>query len=308
MNKDLLNQIKEIKNDKGNFQTLKKIIGEERLKEFINSIYPKFAITEIETITGIPHSTLEYWFNKLKIPFIRNHIRTKSFPSNLDSEIVVTKDAITYRSTTIKITPELAYIIGFTLGDGSVQQYMVEVFNKDRNLRKIIWNYLKPYGTITREERKDGLWRLRLSSRRIANLIKNENQIREDTINYIFNNNILARNFIAAFWDAEGSVNLGKHNYYHIYLYNSNSYLLGKIYNFLKSKNIKFSISNLKSRTNLYLLNGMVVTPKKMVQRISIPKSSCLVWVNEIGKYMNHTKKKQVINEIIKCCGGNQND
>lgn len=306
MDNNILSKIKEIKNNKGNFQTIKKVIGEERLREFFNSIYPKFSITEIETIMGIPDSTLNHWFNRLGIPAVRHHIVTKTFPSNIDSEIIVSKDGITYNSATVKITPELAYVIGFTLGDGSIQQYMVEVFNKDRNLRNILFNYLKPYGTITEEERENGLWRLRLSNGRIANLIKDKKGIREDTLDYIFNNDKLAKNFVAAFWDAEGSVrvrNDAKNGYY-VYLYNSNSLLLDKICDFLKSKGIKFSILNLKHRTTAYFINGRLVTPRKLLQRISIPKSSSLKWVEEIGKYLNHTKKKQAVNEIIKKFGG----
>lgn len=304
MNKYLLNQIKKIKGDKGNFQTIKKFIGEERLKEFINSIYPKFTITEIEVITRISDSTWGHWFKKLEIPAIRHHIATKAFPDNIDSEIIVTKNGITYNSITIKITPELAYTIGFVLGDGSVQQYQIEVFNKDKNLRKILFNHLKSYGHITEEERENGLWRLRLSNGRIANLIKDYSGIRTDTLDYIFSKDVLSSNFVAGFWDAEGSV-LRQNNYYHLYLYNSNNFLLDKICSFLQAKNIKFSILNLKSRTKLYLLNNMPITPRKLVQRISIPKSSYLSWSNEIGKYMNHTKKKQVVNEIIKTFGGN---
>ncbi len=34
MNNKILNQIKEIKENKGNFQTIKKVIGEKRLREF----------------------------------------------------------------------------------------------------------------------------------------------------------------------------------------------------------------------------------------------------------------------------------
>ena len=304
MNKDLLNQIKEIKGNSGNFQTIKKIIGEERLKEFINSIYPKFTITEIEAITGIPDSTWGHWFKKLGIPAIRHHIATKAFPDDIDSEIIVTENGITYNSTTIKITPELAYTIGFVLGDGSVQQYQIEVFNKDKNLRKILFDHLKLYGHITEEKRENGLWRLRLSNGRIANLIKDHSGIRIDTLDYIFSKDILASNFVAGFWDAEGSV-LRQNNYYHIYLYNSNNFLLDKICNFLQAKRIKFSILNLKSRKNVYLLNNRQIIPRKLIQRISIPKSSNLNWYKEIGKYMNHTKKKQVVNQIIKTCGGN---
>ena len=139
MDANLITQIRNIKYNKGNFQTIKNKIGEERLKDFFTTLYPKFTITEIEAITEIPDSTLERWFQQLRIPFIRHRIRSKAFVGNENSEIIVAKNGITFRAVKVNITPQLAYLIGFTLGDGSVQQYMIEVFNKDRKLREILF-------------------------------------------------------------------------------------------------------------------------------------------------------------------------
>ena len=291
--------------EKGNFHTIKNEIGEKRLKQFIKSIYPKFAITEIETITGIPDSTLAYWFKELKIPFIRHHIITKAFPGKDNSEIVVSRDNKNYIAATVKITPELAYIIGFTLGDGSVQPYQIEVFNKDKGLREILFEYLKPYGSITEEERPNGLWRLRLSNGVIANLIKDKNGVRQDTLNYIFNNEKLARKFIAAFWDAEGTVLYQKEKkYYNLYLYNSNEKILEKIKDFLEKKEIKFSVHSRKTRDKNYIINNRVVKSKKILHRINIHKSSWKTWLNEVGLYLNHSKKREMVNNIIRYFGG----
>ena len=307
MDQKLLTKINKIRK-KGNFQTVRKNIGEERLKEFINSIYPKFSITEIEAITGIPDSTLSYWFEQLDIPFIRNHIVNIALPGDRDTQLVVTEGAITKKISTIKITPELVYVIGFSLGDGSIQKYMVAVFNKDRKLREVLLKFLKQYGSVTEDEREDGLWRLRLSNGKIANLIKDEKGIRNDTLDYIFNDEKLAKQFIAAFWDAEGSVLHSKYNYYYIYLYNSNNIILKKVGEFFRSKNIKFSIINLKSRKEKYFLKDRQVNPRKTLQRITIPRSSFLTWAKEIGIHLNHSKKREVVKEILNYYGGKKND
>lgn len=302
VNNEILTQIKELRKD-SNFQTVKKAIGEERLRDFIMSIYPKFSITEIQTITGIPDSTLEYWFKKLNIPSIRKNIRNIAIPGEIDSYFVISKGARCYKVSTIKITPELAYVIGFVLGDGSVQNWMVEVFNKEQNLRNILFEYLSPYGSITEDRRDNGLWRLRLSNGKIASLIKFKKSIREDTIEYIFSNDELAKKFMAAFWDAEGTVRR-QGNYYHIYLYNTNKYLMDKIGDFLTRKNIKFSIHTRKTRDKEYLLGGHLVKSKKILLRISIPKVSLLNWINTIGIYLNHSKKREVVDEMLKVYGG----
>lgn len=291
-----------------NFRRINKEIGEDNLRNFLAYLYPHYDITEIERITGIPDSTLLYWFKKLNIPITRRHIANITLPASTESVIVVDLGEGAKKISTIKITPELAYLIGFVLGDGSVQRYMVEVFNKDKKLRAHLFEFLKSYGSITEDERANGLWRLRLSSVKVANLIKNENGIRKDTLNYIFNNNELAKKFIAALWDAEGSVLASEKSYYHICLYNSNKYILNKVENFLTSNNIKFSKVDLKPRVEDYFLNGRQIIPRKTVQRINIFKSSFSKWAKEIGVNLLHSKKSKTVEEILKSYGGNQNE
>ena len=182
--KEMLEEIQEARN-LGNFQTIKKLVGEERLIEFLNTVYPKFSLPEIEQITGIPDSTLQRWFRELDIPLTRAHISNIAMPGNEDSEVIITKDSKSYKVSTIKITPELSYVIGFILGDGSTEKYDTEAFNRNLSLRQPILEILQKYGVVTEKEREDGLWKLRLSGVVIANLIKNENGIRYDTVNFI---------------------------------------------------------------------------------------------------------------------------
>jgi len=305
-NQKLLDQIIDLRKENHDFRAIKKKVGEDRLREFISAIYPKFAITEIEDITGIPDSTLGHWFELLDIPSIRSHIKNISIPGSINAETVITKEGVTLKVVTIDITPELAYVIGFTLGDGSVQQYMIEVFNKDSELKEVLFNYLKPYGTIKEEERENGLWRLRLSNGRIANIIKNNTGIRKDTLDYIFNNDKLTKQFIAAFWDAEGSV-LKQSKYFHVYLYNSNRDLLHRVSRFLQSKKIKHSIitvsgPSIKERT--YYYKGKPIISKKDIFRIGIPKSDVTKWANEIGLHLKHSKKKEMVKKMLENVGG----
>lgn len=300
---ETLTDIKKIKQNKGNFQTVKKYIGEERLIEFFNTIYPKFSLPEIQLITGIPDATLERWFQELDIPLVRAHIKNISIAGDKNEEVIIKKDITSYRINTIKITPELAYFIGFALGDGTIEKYMPEVFNQDKKLKEPLFNIMKEYGSITEDERNDGLWRLRLSSVVIANLIKDEKGIRKDTLNYIFDKDELARKFIAAFWDAEGTVRpQGK--YYHIYLYNSNEYLINKVKEFLIRKEIKFSTHTRFDENRIYFLKGRQIKSKKPLHRISIPKIAYRNWINEIGIYLLHSKKNNVVKEMINFLGG----
>src|SRR3989344_1006940 len=285
MNLQILEEIKKKKIEGSNFQAIKKEIGEDRLKEFFNAIYPKFSITEIEKIMGIADSTLGYWFSKLDIPFIRNHIRTRALAGDKNkTEAVITMKDKTYELQTIEITPGLAYVIGFALGDGSISQYMVEVFNKDRKLKGHLFEFLKPYGTISEEERDYGLWRLRLSNGRIANLIKDREGIRFDTLEYIFKD-------------------------YHLYLYNSKLPLLEMIKKYLVENGIKISTLINDQRGKSHYINGRLLTNKKIMYKLSVPKESAKKWIENIGINMLHSKKGEMIQQMIKNkYGEGQND
>jgi len=301
--KQVITSIEQIRKN-GNFQTLNKKIGREKLKSVLTSLYPKYNITEIEKIIGVPDSTLERWFIQLEIPLIRNHITNLSLPGNMNKTWIEEKNNNINKISLVEITPELAYVIGFALGDGSIQKYCVEVFNKDKELEKPLSDILKKFGTVTESKRDDGLWKLRLSSKRIAHLIKDENGIRKDTIEHIFNNEKLAKKFIAAFWDAEGSV-LKHKNRFFVYLYNSDKWLVDKIRDFLKLKKIESSILSIDGRKRIYSYNGRPVISKKIIYRLSIPKKFRNKWIELIGINLLHSKKSKNVIEIL---GGIKNE
>ncbi|MBI4150879.1 LAGLIDADG family homing endonuclease, partial [Candidatus Woesearchaeota archaeon] len=128
--------------------------------------------------------------------------------------------------------------------------------------------------------------------------------IREDTLDYIFADDALALPFIAAFWDAEGTVRK-QGNYFHIYLYNTNFRLIERIREFLGARKITSSILSRRTRDRSAVLKGHLVVSRKMLYRISVPKSSLLQWVQLIGKGMHHSKKSAAVKEIMKLHGGN---
>ncbi len=288
----------------GNFQTIKNRIGETKLKNSLLTLYPKYTIKEIESITGIADSTLARWFKYFGIfPEMRWHIKIISKAGTKTSERLLRKGNTFTKRLTVQITPDLAYLIGFALGDGAIQTYMVEVFNKNEGFYQYLSQIMKTYGSVTEDRRPNGLWRLRLSSVMIANLIKKNKEIDKETIDFIFKNKKLTRKFIAAFWDAEGTVRR-QNKYYHIYLYNTNKYLLDKVCEFLQAKKIEYSIHSRDDTKRSYKLKGRPIRATKILHRISIPKSSALIWAKEIGIHMLHSKKNYFVKELILSKGG----
>jgi hypothetical protein len=283
----------------GNFQTIKNEFGAKRLQRLLLALYPKYTIKEIEAMIGVPDSTLARWFESFNVPSdMRWHVKIYARAGDRHSERIVKNGKILAKQVTVRISPDLAYLIGFALGDGAVQTYMVEVFNKDSKLYQNLNKILKNHGVVTEDRRPNGLWRLRLSSVAIANLIKKNKEPNEATLDYIFKHEKLAKEFIAAFWDAEGTVRK-QGNYYHIYLCNTNKRLMERISDFLNRNNIKFSTLERPTRDNPYLLNGRVIKSTKTLLRINIHKQSWGVWVKLIGTHMHHSKKRDAVMEVM---------
>ena len=170
-------------------------------------------------------------------------------------------------------------------------------------MREHLFPILKKYGSVIEDERTNVLWRLRLSSVKIANLIKENKSIREDTLDYIFSNDELACPFIAAFWDAEGTVRKQKNSYY-LYLYNTNAELLDKIGTYLKKNGITYSTHSRFDKDREYFYQGKKITSTKPMHRFYVPKAAHKRWLEKIGAHIKHSKKSAVIREMITKYGG----
>ncbi|HLC92825.1 MAG TPA: LAGLIDADG family homing endonuclease [archaeon] len=281
------------------FRAIKKIIGKENIAALLAKLYPKNDITTIEKILNVPDSILGCWFRNLGIPLVRRHVSTEMFPANFDGSTVIAFGNSAKNLSAIKIGEDLAYMIGFCIGDGAVQKFMVEAFNKDKGMKEYLKATMEKYGTVQEVYRDDGLWKLRLSSVKIAALIKKNGTISEDTLDYIFSEEGLAPRFLAGLWDAEGSV-LRQGNYIHVYLYNADKRLLDRISEYLNFKGIKNSIIEIKKRVEPYCLGGRPVIARKQIYRLGVPKSHIGKWAELIGLHLKHSKKSTVVLEIEK--------
>ena len=132
---------------KGNFSTLSLKVGTEKVRNLLKSLYPRFTLTEIEKITGIPDSTLERWFNVLDIPFNAFHCSIVSIPSNKNKEYSIGKYKVISKKRLIRINihkpswPDWLSEIGMHMHHSKKRKVVNEILNlfggnqNDKDLR-----------------------------------------------------------------------------------------------------------------------------------------------------------------------------
>ncbi|VVC00534.1 LAGLIDADG-like domain protein [uncultured archaeon] len=295
---DLIGEINEIRQNKGNLQTVRKTIGDKRLISLINKVYPKNDVKMIEKILKVPDSSLGYWFKQLGIETSRRHLSNSTVPANFDGSIIIRPNKDAANISAMNITEGLAYLIGFCIGDGTTEKFSIEVYNKDLGMKDYLKNVMKLYGKVKERIRPDGLWKLRLSSVKISDLIKRNKTIREETLEYILADNDLAARFLAGLWDAEGSV-LRQGKYFHVYLYNSDKQLIDKVLEYLKGIGMETSILKMPKRNKPYEYNGRFIVAIKTIYRIGIPKRHFKQWAENIGIHLKHSKKCAMVRDIL---------
>jgi len=219
------------------------------------------------------------------------------------------------RITLIHPTDELSYFIGFAIGDGWVGSRGIELCNTEFGLldhllpitNSIGAKYSGKIGLQYRDEcgrdvaRKEAYsFRIWLSNSNIARLIKQKNQLRYDTLDFLLS--AKAGHFMAGLWDADGciSYNTGERLCIEVHVCQgeSNFKLLERIADTLSRFGIKTSCQLSGEKHTSHNFHGKSYRLNENVYRLHVFKASVENWIKVVGKFMKHPKKVEKINQI----------
>lgn len=186
-------------------------------------------ITEIANLFRKDRKTISTWFWKFGLNIKR------SGPIKIGGLVVVrTKPYITkegnykIRKIPFVANPDLLWICGFSLGEGTHSSGTLEVGNTNFKFLPILNNIFKKYGSTSvfydslQNKRKFGTtlvtynksdvpksdsnyFRIRLYNSAFSRMIKNEfSPINKDTVRFALSKDKWAKYFIAGLWDADG--------------------------------------------------------------------------------------------------------
>jgi len=220
------------------------------------------------------------------------------------------------RLTSIYPTNDLSYLIGFAIGDGWIGNMTIELCNTEFGLlnpllflmNRIRARYGGKVGLQYREfktgknvARKEAYsFRIWLSNSNLARLIKQENQLKYETLDFLMS--AKPRHFLAGLWDADGCVSyfIRERLCVEVKLTQSedNLELLRRIAKSLNRFGISTTCRLSDKKHDLHEFYGQFCPLNKNVYTLHVLKESVQDWVEIVGQKMLHPKKVEKINHL----------
>jgi len=292
------------------------------LKEVIDELYNVrgMSMEKIARELGKDYRTVNRWIRVLGIkprPNINPFHLPKLVPYMWMEETkldVINRKPV--RLTSIYPTDDLSYLIGFAIGDGWVGSMMIELCNtefgllgpllslmnriKSRYGGKIGLQYreFKSGKNVAREEAHS--FRIWSSNSNLARLIKQNNQLRYDTLDLLLS--AKPGDFLAGLWDADGCVSYFVRERLCVEVKltqdEDNLELLTKIADTLNRFGIRTTCRLSDRKHELHEFYGRFCRLNKNVYTLHVLKKDVQDWIKMVGQKMMHPKKVEKINYL----------
>lgn len=185
-------------------------------------------VREIANLLNKDRRTISTWFWKLGLPIKRSGpIKVGELVEIPAKPYLIKKGNLKIRKFPFVANPDLLWICGFVLAEGSHSSGTLEVGNTNLKFISILNNIFKKYGptsisydSIENQRKlnttfvkytkdvtasKANYFRIRLYNSAFSRMIKNEfSSINKDTVSFALSKAKWAKHFIAGLWDADG--------------------------------------------------------------------------------------------------------
>lgn len=299
-------------------------LGEDRVKQTIHELYVVRgkSMEEIGKELAKDYRVVNKWIRKFGIERrpgqAPTHVSRLVLETPPQRSRLVVKDGQPVKITSIRLTDELAYLIGFVIGDGYVGPNNIELCNTEFGLIDPLATVLKKVsvenggkvGLQYREFRTgrgmgcEGAYSYRFwyNNSDIARLIKVERKLRDDSIDLLLADKL--GHFLAGFWDAEGSVwySVAERLLVEVKATQNeiNLEMIKKIIRRLDSLGIRTSCQLTHKKNDLGFFYGNPCMTRENVYSLHVFKESVPDWISLVGRNMLHPKKKRKISELEK--------
>lgn len=290
------NRVKELKN----FDLISTELGKEKFRTILQILYYDLglSINTIAKAIDVYPIIVSKWFKALEIPvhpvgerIVRSHLVLFKPPSATGKNL-------------IQLTEELAYFIGFVIGDGYTDKKkgLVEAINTEFSIKRPIKRVMTSVGKVRELQgvtvKGNRYWRLQVSDVALARLFSS------NSINFILNNPRFAKQLIAGFYDADGL----RASQYHksgtplVGFINQDKSLLNSIkMSLLNCYNIRtVQLVRDEQKGRSHVIRGRVIKSKKSVFKFYISAADFVKFAELILPLIKHTRRMKSIKMVLK--------
>lgn len=298
-------------------------MGWDKFHELMHYMYSCLGMgtVPIGELIGKSDVTVADWLRRLGIQVKPHKYKVYARLGEKQGWKVEVKNKEQVKTHTIVPDEDLVRLIFFTIGDGSVQDYMINIHQAEKRMFPILRNRMMHYGNVFIDyydfygRRVDTLeeayiYRLTFNNAKLARLIADRQGLRLDTVQFCLKDRKLATYAIASLWDADGSLPKDKTKLLgfraeitqsHIPEHQKDSIkFLNQIKKALKDHweiNSRLRFLDVPPTTQIYKRVIKVSRPRCIlhISQKDLPK-----FANEISLYCEHPDKKERSLKIIK--------
>jgi hypothetical protein len=194
-------------------------IGAEKFREVMKCMYDNLGMGTIliGKMVGKSNVTVAEWLRCLGINVKPHKYKFYTRLAKRHHLKVEHKNQQQVKTYAVVPDEDLVRLIFFTIGDGSVQNYVMCVHQTEKEMFPKLYERMMHYGTVfvdchdSQGRKVDTLekayvFRLTLNNARLARLIADQQGVRFDTTQFCLEDSKLAPYAIASLWDADGSL------------------------------------------------------------------------------------------------------
>ena len=266
------------------------------------SILDYMTEAEVARSVGRSHRLIAFWTRRFglfrhKIGFKGVPLLVGSLPGRENLPRIKTMQGRRVKIVPISPDSELAYFLGFAVGDGSFSHRTISIHQslKEKNYLPVLESLVtrlsrKLGGGVNKSIHQERLLDLTWCNSRVSRMIMFAHEVRYDQIDGFLNGRFSA-DFVAGFWDADGDVNRE-----HPRLHNTDLRLLQVFQLALKNRFcVESRIRVTTPAGSRRVIRGVEIVSRRPIYCLQVSRGSRVQWAQMIGVKLRNPRKFEAV-------------
>ena len=277
---------------------LLKVFGKNGFKQLLLTLLASMTEAEIARKVGRSHKLIAFWTKRFGL--FHHKSGFKGVPLLIGSllgkeclPLIKTMQGRRVKIVSVSPDSDLAYFLGFAIGDGSLTHRTVSIHQSlgEKDYLPILESLLvrlsrKLGGGVNRSIHQERLLDLTWCNSRICRIIMFLHEVRYDQIDGFLNGRLSAE-FVAGFWDADGDVNRE-----HPRLHNTDLRLLQAVQSVLTERfGVQSYIRTSTPVSSKRIIHGIEIISTRPLYCLQVGRRSRKKWAQTVGRKLKNPRK-----------------